>query len=74
MCCYSLAYLAAGFPGGHYEVFVYDATGSHLFGQGVVDVEGSDGPPHLLALDGGICANPQATRPNTWGAVRILFR
>jgi hypothetical protein len=73
-CCYDYTYLAAGFPAGRYDVFVYDAIGSHLFGEGTVDVEGSDGPPRILALGGGLCADPQATQARTWGEVRILFR
>ncbi len=74
MCCFDYRYLAAGFPAGRYDVFVYDATGSRLFGEGSVDVEGPGGEPHLVGLDEGACANAQDADAKRWGEVRLLFR
>ena len=74
MCCFDYGYLAAGFPAGHYNVFVYDATGSRLFGEGVVDVEGAGGAPRLVGLDEGFCMSPQEADAKRWGEIRLLFR
>lgn len=74
ICCYDYAYLASGFEAGHYEVFVYDETGSYLFGHGEVDVEGSSPPTRILAIVPGSCMDPQPVTETTWGRVRALYR
>jgi hypothetical protein len=74
ICCFDIDISAGGFNAGRYVVRVWDATGSILFGQSVVEVPGVGVEPVLLTAHKGECQDPQASRSTTWGRVRVLYR
>jgi hypothetical protein len=81
ICCFSLAYDAHGFAAGHYTVRVWNETGSVLYGETEVDVEGSGVIPTVGNLDRGDCLTPAEVEdeppdevPMTWGRIRSSYR
>lgn len=74
ICCFDLDYCAGGFSAGRYTVRVWDATGSILFGQSVVEVPGGGVEPVLLTSRKGDCQDPEASGKMTWGRARALYR
>jgi hypothetical protein len=54
-------------------VQVYE-LGSILYGEGEVDVTGTEDSPHITSIAQGDCVIPDPPREATWGLMRLLYR